>query len=299
MMRIGIDLGGTKIAACLLDASGHEVERPRVLTPQGDYAATLAAVAQLVEQLDAVAKCECPVGIGYPGSVSPRTGLHRNANSTCLNGRDLMGDLSRLLRRTVRGANDANCLALSEAHDGAAAGAQIVFAAILGTGIGGGVVVDGRILVGRNAIAGEWGHTHMPGIDAAQRRSRPCYCGLFGCTEQFLAGPALEREYAALGGDAASMSMIAERAAAGEERAQAVIDLLCTRLADALVSVVHLIDPDVIVLGGGLSNIREIYERVPALIGNQLFSDGFTTPIRGAAHGDASGVRGAARLTLA
>lgn len=298
MMRIGIDLGGTKVAACLMDASGTEVERPRVSTPQGDYAGTLAAIAQLVHRLDAVAKCECPLGIGYPGSVSPRTGLHRNANSTCLNGRDLIGDLSKLLRRNVRGANDANCLALSEAHDGAAAGAHVVFAAILGTGIGGGVVVDGRIVVGRNAVAGEWGHTQMPGTDAAERRSRPCYCGLFGCTEQFLAGPALEHEYAALGGEAAAMSVIAERAAAGEERAKRVIELLCTRLADALVGVVHLIDPDVIVLGGGLSNIREIYERVPALLGERLFSDAFTTPLRSAVHGDASGVRGAARLAL-
>jgi len=298
MMRIGIDLGGTKIAACLLDDSGHEVERPRVSTPRGDYEATLAAIVQFVEHLDAVARCECPVGIGYPGSVSPRTGLHRNANSTCLNGRDVIGDLSRALRREVCGANDANCLALSEAHDGAAADARVVFAAILGTGIGGGVVVDGRIVVGRNALAGEWGHTQMPGTDASDRRLHTCYCGLHGCTEQFLSGPALGREYVALGGDPAAMSVITERAAAGEERAQRVIDLLCTRLADALVGVVHLIDPDVIVLGGGLSNIRQIYERVPVLLGERLFSDAFTTPIRGAAHGDASGVRGAARLTL-
>jgi fructokinase len=299
MMRIGIDLGGTKIAGCLLDASGNEVERPRVSTPQGDYEGTIAVIVQLVKRLDALAGCECPVGIGYPGSVSPRTGLHRNANSTCLNGRDVIGDLTRLLGRDVRGANDANCLALSEAHDGAAADARVVFAAILGTGIGGGVVVDGRIVVGRNAVAGEWGHTQMPATDAAERRARPCYCGLLGCTEQFLAGPALEREYAALGGDAVALSVIAARAAAGEGRASRVIDLLCTRLADALAGVVHLIDPDVIVLGGGLSNISALSERVPALLRDRLFSDSFTTPLRTAVHGDASGVRGAARLTLA
>jgi fructokinase len=298
MKRIGIDLGGTKVAACLLDDDGEELERPRVSTPHGDYDGTLAAIAQLVRQLDAVAKRECPVGIGYPGSVSPRTGLHRNANSTCLNGRDVVGDLSRLLGREVRGANDANCLALSEAHDGAASGARVVFAAILGTGIGGGVVVDGRILVGQNAVAGEWGHTQMPGTDAAERRSRPCYCGLHGCTEQFLSGPALTREHVALGGESAAMSVIAERASDGDERAKRVIDLLCTRLADALAGVVHLIDPDVIVLGGGLSNIPALYERVPSLLDQRLFSDVFNTPLRSAMHGDASGVRGAARLTM-
>lgn len=295
--RLGVDLGGTKIAACALDEGGEEVIRQRVPTAQGDYGATVEAVARLVESVEAIAGRAKSVGIGYPGSVSPRTGVHRNANSTCLNGRDLIGDISRRLARQVRGANDANCLALSEAFDGAGLGAPVVFAVILGTGVGGGVVVDKRIITGRNAIGGEWGHCPQPGTDRAQRQAQPCYCGQCGCIEQFLSGPALEADYLRHSGSAKSMAEIAGLARDHcDPFAAATVDRLCTFLADALAVVVNTLDPDAIVLGGGVSNIEAIYERVPALIRARIFGDQFDTPLLPAKHGDASGVRGAARL---
>lgn len=297
MIRIGIDLGGTKIAACALRADGSEVLRRRVATPKGDYALTLTAIEDLVRDVECEVGSACTVGVGYPGSVSPRTGLHRNANSTCLNGHDLMGDLQQRMQREIRGANDANCLALSESFDGAGAGARVVFAAIIGTGTGGGIVVDQKIIVGRNAIGGEWGHCPMPGTDRAERRARPCYCGQVGCIEQFLAGPALEAEYLRHENVRHELEEIAGRASAGvDPTARAVIELLCERLADALAVVVNTIDPDVIVLGGGVSNIEAIYQRAPQLIAERIFSDQFETPIVAAKFGDASGVRGAARL---
>ncbi len=297
MIRIGVDLGGTKIAACALHADGTELLRRRVATPQGNYELTVAAIEELVRGVEREVGSECTVGIGYPGSVSPRTGLHRNANSTCLNGHDLMGDLQQRLQREIRGANDANCLALSEAFDGAGTGARVVFAVIIGTGTGGGIVVDQRIIVGRNAIGGEWGHCPMPGTDRAERRARPCYCGQVGCIEQFLAGPALEAEYLRHENVRHELEEIAGRAKAGvDPSASAVIELLCERLADALAVVVNTLDPDVIVLGGGVSNIEAIYQRTPQLIAERIFSDQFDTPIRPAKFGDASGVRGAARL---
>ncbi len=297
MTRIGIDLGGTKIAGCVLREDGTEILRRRVDTPQGDYDATIQAIAALARGIEAEVGCACTVGVGHPGSVSPQTAAHRNANSTCLNGRDLIGDLSRTLGREVRGANDANCLALSEAFDGAGRGSRVVFAVIMGTGIGGGVVVDRRILVGRNAIAGEWGHCPMPGTDRAERRARHCYCGQGGCIEQFLSGPALEAEYFRHTHERRSLSEIDARASQQcDPSADAVIECLCERFADALAVVVNMLDPDVIVVGGGVSNVRAIYERVPELVAARIFSDRFDTPIVQAQFGDASGVRGAARL---
>ncbi len=297
MIRIGVDLGGTKIAACALDDSGRELVRRRVATPQGDYQRTIEEIAALVRSVEIELGQSATVGIGFPGSVSARTGRHRNANSTCLNDQDFVGDLQRVLQREIRGANDANCLALSESFDGAGAHARVVFAVIIGTGTGGGIVVDQKIIVGRNAIAGEWGHSPMPGTDRAERRARPCYCGQVGCIEQFLAGPALEAEYMRHESVHRPLEEIASRASAQvDPSATAVIELLCERLADALAVVVNTLDPDAIVIGGGVSNIPEIYRHTPHLIAERIFSDQFETPIRPAMFGDASGVRGAARL---
>jgi predicted NBD/HSP70 family sugar kinase len=292
-LRIGIDLGGTKVAACALEGD-REIDRRRVPTPQGDYAATVEAICALVESLERDVGCRGTVGVGHPGSVSPRTGLHRNANSTCLNGHDLCGNIARRLGREVRCANDADCLALSEAADGAAAGARCVFAVILGTGVGGGVVVDGRIISGPNRIGGEWGHNPMPGEPDAEMRARPCYCGKSGCIEQFLSGPAIEAEYARAAGHALPLAGIA--AQGSDPHARAAIDRMVARLGRALAVVCNIIDPDVIVLGGGVSNIADLYARLPAAIAGHVFGDAFATPIRQARFGDASGVRGAARL---
>jgi len=292
-LRIGIDLGGTKIAACALDGD-HEIDRRRVPTPKGDYPATVEALCALVESVERDVGRRGTVGVGHPGSVSPRTGLHRNANSTCLNGHDLHGDIARRLGREVRCANDADCLALSEAADGAGAGAGCVFAVILGTGVGGGVVVDGRILSGPNRIGGEWGHNPMPGETDAELRARPCYCGKSGCIEQFLSGPAIESEYVRAAGRAIPLADIA--AQASDVHACATIDRMIDRLGRALAAVCNIIDPDVIVLGGGVSNIPDLYARLPAAIAAHVFGDAFATPVRQARFGDASGVRGAARL---
>ncbi len=292
-LRIGIDLGGTKIAACALDGD-HEIDRRRVPTPKGDYPATVEALCGLVESVERDVGRRGTVGVGHPGSVSPRTGLHRNANSTCLNGHDLCGDIARRLGREVRCTNDADCLALSEAADGAGAGARCVFAVILGTGVGGGVVVDGRILSGPNRIGGEWGHNPMPGEPDAEMRARPCYCGKSGCIEQFLSGPAIEAEYARAAGRALPLADIAAHASGAH--ACATIDRMIDRLGRALAVVCNIIDPDVIVLGGGVSNIADLYTRLPAAIAAHVFGDAFATPVRQARFGDASGVRGAARL---
>ena len=292
-LRIGVDLGGTKIAACALEGD-CEIERRRVPTPKDDYEATVEALCALVESLERDLGRRGTVGIGHPGSVSPRTGLHRNANSTCLNGHDLRGDIEARLGRAVRCANDADCLALSEAADGAGCGAGCVFAVILGTGVGGGVVVDGRILAGPNRIGGEWGHNPMPGECDEQMRARPCYCGKSGCIEQFLSGPAIEAEYARATRSALPLAEIAARSS--DRHAREAIDRMVGRLGRALAVVCNTIDPDVIVLGGGVSNIGELYARLPGAIAPHVFGDSFSTPVRQARFGDASGVRGAARL---
>lgn len=298
-MRIGIDLGGTKIEAILLAPDGRELERRRVATPRGDYGATIEAVAGLVAELDATRSAGQPqprVGVGIPGAISPATGLVKNANSTWLIGRALDRDLADRLARPVRVANDANCFAVSEAIDGAGAGASVVFGVILGTGVGGGIVVDGRPLAGANAIAGEWGHNPLPWPAPGELAGRPCYCGREGCIETFLSGPALEADYGASARRQLSAVGIDDAARAGDGQAEAVLARYEERLARGLAHVVNLIDPDAIVLGGGLSNIARLYESVPRLWGRYIFSDRVDTRLLAPKHGDSSGVRGAAWL---
>ena len=292
MIRIGVDFGGTKIEAAALDASGDIVARLRRPNP-GAYGPALTVVAELVAAVEAEAGARAAqVGVGMPGSISPRTGLIRNANSVWLNGERFGEDLEAALSRPVRLANDANCLALSEAADGAGAGAGVVFAAILGTGCGGGLVVDGRLIEGRNGVAGEWGHTPLPWAAADEHPGPACWCGRRGCLETWISGPALAADH----GAGLTAPQIVEAARAGEPRAQAALGRYVDRLGRALAGVVDLIDPDVIVLGGGMSNVAELYERLPSAIGPHVFADGFDTPIRQAVHGDSSGVRGAAWL---
>ena len=300
-MRIGIDLGGTKIEGLALADDGHAVDRRRIAAPRGNYDDTVRAVTALVVAIESACLDEAPeaqsrVGVGIPGAISPATGLIKNANSTWLNGRRLGDDLSHALGREVRLANDANCFALSEAADGAAAGAAVVFGVIIGTGTGGGLVVNGQIVGGANAIAGEWGHNPLPGLEDDERPRLQCYCGRSGCIETFLSGPALARDYIARGGEDMSAADIAARAERGEERALASLDRYERRFARAIASVINIVDPGVIVLGGGLSNIARLYERVPELWGAHVFSDRVDTKLLRAKHGDASGVRGAAWL---
>jgi predicted NBD/HSP70 family sugar kinase len=295
-MRIGIDLGGTKIAIVVIDDAGAVQWERRVATPRGDYDATLAAIAGLVSEAEARVG-PCRVGVGMPGTLSRATGLVKNANSTWLIGRSLHDDLEARLGREVRLANDANCFAMSEAVDGAAAGAPVVFGIILGTGVGGGVVVRGAVLEGINSIAGEWGHNPLPWPDDDERPGPACYCGRRGCIETFLSGPGLASDYTRRGGEASlSGHDVVARACAAEPMARAAVDAWQTRLAKALASVVNVIDPDVIVAGGGLSNIDGIYTRVPELWQPYVFSDVVATRFVRARHGDASGVRGAAWL---
>jgi len=293
-LRIGVDLGGTKIEAVGLGADGLERFRRRIDTPRGSYEATLRAIAGLVERAESATGERGSIGIGMPGVVSPATGLVKNANSTWLNGRPLHRDLETTLGRPVRLANDANCFALSEASDGAGAGAQVVFGVILGTGAGGGIVLGGRALVGANAIAGEWGHNGLPWPGADEWPGPLCYCGKRGCIETFASGSGLQAAYG--GADAPSARDIALAAAGGDARASAAVELYAHRLAKALASVINLIDPDVVVLGGGLSNIESLYGRVPELWTEWIFSDRVGTRLARARHGDSSGVRGAAWL---
>ena len=300
-MRIGIDLGGTKIEGLALADDGRALDRRRIAAPRGDYDDTVRAVTDLVAAIESACLDEAPkarsrVGVGIPGAISPATGLVKNANSTWLNGRRLGDDLSHALGREVRLANDANCFALSEAADGAGAGTAVVFGVIIGTGTGGGLVVNGQIVGGANAIAGEWGHNPLPGLEDDERPRPPCYCGRSGCIETFLSGPALARDYIARGGDDMSAADIAARAERGDERALASLDRYERRFARAIASVINIVDPGVIVLGGGLSNIARLYERVPELWGAHVFSDRVDTRLLRAKHGDASGVRGAAWL---
>lgn len=293
-MQIGIDLGGTKIEIVALAPDGETRFSRRTATPRGDYDATIRTMVELVETAERHTGERGTVGVGIPGALSPATGRVKNANSTWLNGRPLDADLARALGRAVRLANDANCFALSEATDGAAAGAGVVFGVILGTGTGGGIVVRGEVLVGADAIAGEWGHNGLPWPDASEWPGPPCYCGRRGCIETFLSGSGLQRAYE--GGSAPDAQMIAAAAVAGDAAARAAVARYTGRLAKALASVINLLDPDVIVLGGGLSNMASLYDDVPNRWGAWIFSDRVSTTLRRAAHGDASGVRGAARL---
>jgi fructokinase len=296
MMRLGIDLGGTKIEGIALDDNGNELARRRLPTPRGDYPGTLRAIVDLVAALEAAAGARGTVGIGMPGAISPATGRVKNANSVWLNGQPLREDLEAALGREVRLANDANCFALSEATDGAAAGATVVFGVIVGTGTGGGIVVGGRVLTGPNAIAGEWGHNPLPWPGREERPGPPCYCGLTGCVETFLSGPGLARDHERATGARLEAREIVARAEAGEAAASASLERYAERMARALASVINVLDPDVIVLGGGLSNVARLYTRVPALWGRWVFSDRVDTRLVPPAHGDASGVRGAAWL---
>jgi fructokinase len=296
MHRLGIDVGGTKIAAVVLDAAGAVAWERRVATPRDDYAGTIAAIGALVDEGERAVGVRCSVGLGIPGAISPATGVVKNANSTWLNRRPLSADLAARLGREVRLANDANCLAVSEATDGAAAGADVVFGVILGTGTGGGLVVRGRVLTGANAIAGEWGHNPLPWPDDDERPGPGCYCGRRGCVETFLSGPGLAADYARRGGEQVPSETVVARAAAGEPLAATTVDVWERRLAKALAVVINIVDPDVIVVGGGLSRIGRLYERVPAQWGGFVFSDAVRTRLVPAKFGDASGVRGAAWL---
>ena len=295
-MRIGIDLGGTKIEGAVLDFAGHVVARRRVPTPRGDYDASIATIVTLVAELEQEAGGRCTVGVGMPGTISRATGLVKNANSTWLNGRRFDRDLSAALHREVRFSNDANCFALSEAEDGAAAGAHVVFGVIIGTGTGGGIVVDRRVIDGRNGVAGEWGHNALPWPESSELPGPPCYCGRSGCIETFLSGPGLAADYQRAIGEHVPGEEVVARAARGEAPARASLERYEHRMARALASIINVLDPDVIVLGGGLSNIDRLYENVPRLWGRWVFSDRVGTPLVKANHGDSSGVRGAAWL---
>jgi fructokinase len=295
-MRIGVDLGGTKIEAIALGDDGRELARRRVATPRHDYDATIGAIASLVKAIEQETGREGSVGVGMPGALSPASGLVKNANSTWLIGRAIDRDLAQALGRPVRCANDANCFALSEATDGAAAGARVVFGVIVGTGTGGGIVVDGRVLTGPNAIAGEWGHNPLPWPRDDERPGSACYCGKSGCIETFLSGPGLARDYRQRTGVELEAAEIAARAARGEDAAEAALARYEDRMARALAPVLNLLDPDVVVLGGGMSGVARLYESVPRLWQAWAFSDRITTPLRPPLHGDASGVRGAAWL---
>jgi fructokinase len=295
-MRLGIDIGGTKIEAAALEADGAIRLRRRRPTPAGDYQGIIATVKTLVADFEADLGPAESIGVGIPGMLSPATGLIKNANSTCLIGRPFDRDLAAALGRPVRLANDANCFALSEAVDGAAQGARIVFGVILGTGVGGGIVVDGRVLTGLNAIAGEWGHSPLPWPQDDERPGAPCYCGKHGCTETFLNGAGLSRAYEALVGRSEEASAVAARAESGEAAAVAGLARYVDRLARALATVINLLDPEIIVLGGGLGQIAALYRDVPARWGDYVFSDNVATKLVPPRWGDSSGVRGAAWL---
>lgn len=290
--RLGVDLGGTKIEAALLDSNGTTVAAERTPTPSGDYRATLRAIADLVLKIEQhAATGPLPLGICVPGSPSPTTGLMRNANSTCLNGHNLEKDLRATLDRNVRLANDANCLALSEATDGAAADAQTVFGIILGTGVGGGLVVDGSLVIGRNAVAGEWGHVPLPWPEADERPGRMCYCGRRGCLETFLSGTAVEARARQLGIGIEKATDMEDHPDSAE-----LLEQWLHQLTRSLAIIIDIVDPDVVVVGGGLNRISSIYEKIPSMLPAWVFSDEVTTRIAPAEHGDSSGVRGAARL---
>ncbi len=294
-LRIGIDLGGTKIEAIALSGDAEVVPRRRVAAPR-EYEGTLAAVADLVRDVETLAGSEGSVGIGIPGAITAETGLVKNANSTWLNGRPLQHDLRERLNRPLRLSNDANCFAISEATDGSGAGANVVFGVILGTGVGGGIVVGGRVLEGPNRIAGEWGHNPLPWMTLSGQPAPQCYCGKRGCVETMISGPAFEKAFALKTGQALTSAAIARQAASGEPQAVDALRWYYDALARALASVINVLDPDVIVLGGGMSNLPSLATETSTLLPKYVFSDSVVTPIRMNTHGDSSGVRGAAWL---
>lgn len=295
-MRLGVDLGGSKIEIVGLAADGRELLRRRIATPQGDYRATLTAIAGLVAEAEAELGQTGSVGIGIPGAESLRSGLIKNANSTCLIGQPLRHDLQTLLRREVRLANDANCFALSEAIDGAGRDVETVFGVILGTGVGGGIVIRRQVLVGANAIAGEWGHNPLPRLAAADQPAPECYCGHRGCIETYLSGPGLTADHARHTAETLDAASIECRAAAGDAACEATLRRYEDRLGRALAGVINILDPQVIVLGGGLSNMQRLYRHLPACCAPYVFSDALDTRFLPPVHGDSSGVRGAAWL---
>lgn len=304
--RIGIDLGGTKTEIILLDGNSDELFRKRVPTVRDDYATSLREIALLVEAAETcinnlnsfvdTPSAKVPVGIGIPGSISRKTGCVKNANATWLNGRPFQKDISEFLQRDVKVMNDANCLAVSEAVDGAGQGSDCVFAAILGTGCGAGLTLSSKPIVGPNGVAGEWGHNPLPWESPAMLNARPCYCGKRGCQETFLSGTGLGLSYELASGKICTGSEIVERASAGDTLAADTLEVYYDQLARGLAAVINLIDPDVIVLGGGVSNMQAIYTRVPELLPRYVFGGECDTPIKQALHGDSSGVRGAAWL---
>jgi fructokinase len=296
MLRLGVDLGGTKIEVAVLDTAGQFVFRERQPTPQGNYTGTVEAIASLVHRAETAVGTVDSIGIGTPGAISPRSGLIKNANSVVLNDKPLKQDLEARLQRPVAMANDANCLALSEAHGGAAAGAASVFGVILGTGVGGALVFNGALIAGHNAIAGEWGHNPLPWPNGAEYPGPLCWCGKKGCAEQWLSGPAFERDYAQAAGRTLSGADIITQAQAGDAVAVAAQHRYTDRLARALAQVINLFDPEVIVLGGGMSNVAALYTVVPALWQSFVFSDAISTRLVAPQFGDSSGVRGAALL---
>jgi fructokinase len=295
-MRLGIDLGGTKIEIIALDDAGKVLMRERIETPQGDYPGILAAIAGLVRRAETQLGPAKSVGIGTPGALSRATGRMKNSNSTCLNGRPLLDDLRTRLGRDLRIANDANCFALSEAIDGAAAGASVVFGVIIGTGTGAGIIVDHKVLTGPNSIAGEWGHNPLPWPQPDELPGPVCYCGKNGCVETFLSGPGLSHDHQRHGGDALSAETIAARAEHGEPASRATLERYYDRMARALAQVINILDPDVIVLGGGMGKIPTLYHEIPRRWGAYVFSDRVDTRLVAPKHGDSSGVRGAAWL---
>ena len=296
MLRLGVDLGGTKIEVIALAPDGRVLLRHRIATPKEDYRAVLDALAGLVRESETKLGQTGTVGIGTPGSISRATGLLRGSNSVCLNGQPIRADLEALLGRSIAITNDANCFALSEATDGGGAGAEVVFGVILGTGVGAGVVVRGRVLTGPNAIAGEWGHNPLPWPRDDERPGALCFCGHRGCIETFVSGPGVERDHLAIAGARLGSADIAARAAAGEAACEQTLQRYEERLARALAHVINILDPDVIVLGGGMSNLDRLYTSVPRLWAPWVFSDRVDTKLVRHVHGDSSGVRGAAWL---
>ena len=295
-MRIGIDLGGTKIEGIALDDDGQERIRRRVSTPKEDYDGTVRTIVELARSFESELGTAATLGIGMPGAISPQTGLVKNANSTWLIGRPFDKDLIAAWGRAVRCANDANCLAVSEAVDGAAAGAEVVFAVIIGTGTGAGIAINGRAHTGQNAIAGEFGHIPLPWAGPEDDPPPPCYCGKKGCLETYVSGTGFENDYAKAVGDRIPGSAIMVRAIDGETEALAALDRYESRLARGLAVVITVLDPDVVVLGGGMSNIERLYEAMPTLLPRYVFGGEVATPVRRSKHGDSSGVRGAAWL---
>ena len=296
MIRIGVDFGGTKIEAAALDRDGAVRARRRAPNP-GDYLKAIQTVREVVEAVAAETDAgPAPVGVGIPGSISPRSGLIRNGNSTWLHGRPFLGDLQSAMGRKVRLANDANCFTLSEAADGAAAGAPVVFGVIVGTGCGGGLVVGGRIVEGKNGIAGEWGHMPLPWAEAAEHPGPACWCGRRGCMEVFVSGKAFEADFAQASGRTLAAPEIAAEAHEGRPEAAEALKRYVSRLGRGLAAICDVVDPDVVVLGGGMSNVEALYTRLPGAVAAHVFSDSFTTRFVRAKHGDSSGVRGAAWL---